>query len=348
MTMTAAHDRIRPGHEAGLCIDRASFRLPEGASVGLLLSRQPRRLAPDTPWVRATIEAVRRIRAWGAKALVGTGHRAWSFVHWCCRFHDVPFARFHRGEEEQIVRGADGILVLAMRHEGLMFRLARMAVEAGIPVEPVSISEEGFGPATPSYPPSGPRGPCSLREASGWTTPLPESAPPDLEGYLWHYTRARHGPWPGQTEDEWYTELFEGRPGAEHSAENALRRILAERCIHAGGELIRGGAHVVCFSERAPASLARERAFRPWLSRWDYEPWAIGIRKEAALAHGARPVYYAPASSWDALAEADRWLFQKHEPPATDWSHEREWRILGDVDLSRLAREDWVVYHHPP
>lgn len=348
MTTSTARPRVPPVSGTGLSCAPSSFRPPGGSSVGLLLSRQPRHLAPDIPWIRATVEAVRRIRAWGVRALVGHGHRAWSFVQGCCRYHEVPFTSFGRGEEERIVREADVILVLAMRRDGLMFRLARQAVEAGIPVEPVSISEGGFGPAIPRCQPPGPHDPCSLGDANGWAAPLPESAPRDLEGYLWHYTRARHGPWPGQSDDAWYGELIEGRPGAEHTAANALRRILEERCIRAGGALIRGGAHVVCFSERGPASMERARAFRPWLSRWDYEPWAIGIRKDAARALGARPVHYAPASSWDALAEADRWLFQKHEPPATDWSHEREWRILGDVDLSRLPREDWVVYHHPP
>ena len=68
---------------------------------------------------------------------------------------------------------------------------------------------------------------------------------------------------------------------------------------------------------------------------------------------GARPVLYGDESMWQNMNESDRPFFQPaHSSGSTsddtdsgiDWTVEREWRHIGDLDLSRLSHEDALVF----
>ena len=61
---------------------------------------------------------------------------------------------------------------------------------------------------------------------------------------------------------------------------------------------------------------------------------------------GARPVIYGDEASWLRLDTAHRPYFQKRgtSDEAIDWRVEKEWRIAGDVDLSKVAAEKAVVF----
>ncbi len=308
-----------------------------GAAIGLLLSRQPRFVHPESHWLHSTKVALHWIADRGGQVLAGSGHAAWEFVHWYARRLGLPMTMFDAGHLDELLRAADAFLALSIRPSGLMMRLARDALAAGKSVHALP----GNGVALPAH------RAAARAEPAGAVT-LPPSCPGSLEGYLWHYTRSRAGPWPGQTRDEWFEALADGRKDATHTAAHALLRIVTEKRIRSGSHLVRGAASVVSLSARPPDVLCALRHYRCWLGRWDYEPWAVGIRREAARGMGARPVHYLPSSAYAMLATGERWRFQKHEPPETDWSHEEEWRILGDIDLSRLTPDDWVVYHHPP
>lgn len=115
--------------------------------------------------------------------------------------------------------------------------------------------------------------------------------------------------------------------------------------IRARPRLIRGEISVVSFTELPPDAAASAHVFRAWLHRWDFEPYAIGIRWKAALDMGVKPVVYRASADYASIPDDDRWLFQKQEPPRVDFANEREWRHLGDVNLAALNAADWVVYH---
>ena len=74
-----------------------------------------------------------------------------------------------------------------------------------------------------------------------------------------------------------------------------------------------------------------------------YEPWAIGFHKASVYELGGGPVFNVRQDEWDQV-EALPPRFQarcvrynplpgtsKDSPSYCDWSHEREWRTLGDL-----------------
>ena len=96
--------------------------------------------------------------------------------------------------------------------------------------------------------------------------------------------------------------------------------------------------------------VARLRTFRVHRGRWDFEPYGICIRRKVLQQAGARPVLYGVETDWNRLNQADRPFFQRRmsENAGTgdsiNWSHEREWRVLGNVDLGRVDDESALVF----
>lgn len=162
-------------------------------------------------------------------------------------------------------------------------------------------------------------------------------------GFLWHYTRARPGPWPGQAWDQYFRSLVQNDPACGHTGFDTLARILTERKIRASGKIIRGKFEVVSFSLTPPAELLARRTFRSTLARWDFEPYAVGVRLTSAQALGVRPVSYLPSAEFDRLMNADRPFFQRSEEGSLDWRHENEWRYQGDFDLSSVSPPDFAA-----
>ncbi len=164
--------------------------------------------------------------------------------------------------------------------------------------------------------------------------------------YLTHCTRRSDGPWPDQDADEYLDELILGHPSCNRSALAAIARIVSSRRLIASGRTIRGGTPVVSLSEASLGELAKMRVFRPHRSRWDFEPYGICIRREWLEARGAKPVCYGDEETWRQLASEMRPFFQKNlaEGGRIDWSPEREWRHLGDLDLNTLPSDAAMVF----
>lgn len=82
-----------------------------------------------------------------------------------------------------------------------------------------------------------------------------------------------------------------------------------------------------------------------WLPKrvsWNFEPYGVAIRKEAASRIGIRPVIYGYDDDYELLANPDRPYFQSRGRKDVDWSMEREWRHIGDLDLSKIPPEDLI------
>jgi hypothetical protein len=181
---------------------------------------------------------------------------------------------------------------------------------------------------------------CDRKGPSVWrcASELAQSCP-----YLIHYTRSCGGPWPGQTIADYLTALVEDRPGAAHTGFDSLLRILGEGVIRGSRRLTRGGSPVVCFTELFPNQLQERTSWRPGLLRWSFEPYGIAIKKDRLFELGARPVIYAGEAFFRDLSEDLHYLFQLHASQTMSWSAEREWRIKGDLALSRLSGEDMFL-----
>ena len=144
-----------------------------------------------------------------------------------------------------------------------------------------------------------------------------------------------------------WTACFSVSLDATHSALATLARIVRQRRLLATGRAIRGGTPVVCFTAVEIAAIRQLRTFRVHRTRWDFEPYGIGIAKEWLIDRGTRPVLYGDETLWKQLAETQRPFFQRRcsgRSSAIDWSVEREWRHVGTVELADLPPDAAFVF----
>ena len=172
----------------------------------------------------------------------------------------------------------------------------------------------------------------------------PEEVPPDQ--FLLHWTRRRVGPWPDQTQNSFLDDLIFSNSRSDHSQLSSLCRILASRRIIGSANLTRDTKPVVCFSNLSLEQLKTRRVFRPHLSRWDFEPYGLAIDRELLKELGARRVVYGDNSSWNSLSPSARPFFQTRRSAnqKIDWELEREWRIIGDLQLKLIPRDRAFVF----
>ena len=170
----------------------------------------------------------------------------------------------------------------------------------------------------------------------------------NTKGFLLHWTRRRIGKWPDQTKSQYLDDLIFGSTRARHDPLASLCRILATDCIVATNDLTRDPTPVVCFSEVELSQLAEMTVFRPHLSRWDFLPYGIAVDKELLTQLGAQPVKYGAATDWNESTPADRPFFQiaSSESGKIDWREEKEWRLVGELDLKQVAHVGAIVFVH--
>jgi len=192
-------------------------------------------------------------------------------------------------------------------------------------------------PDTNQYEPKGPPRPAPGYEA------LPLANWPPRGGWLIHYTRACPGPWPGQTLGDYCQSLIDGRPSSAHSAFHTLVHILEEGRIRGSRRLIRGAFPCVSFTECLPAEARDLIRWRTGLIRWSFEPYGIAVRREALAGFDVRPVMYGDEAVYQQMSENEKFLFQLEREQGEAWSLEKEWRVLGDLNLDRIPADDLLV-----
>lgn len=185
--------------------------------------------------------------------------------------------------------------------------------------------------------------------AAGTPAPIVPCPPAGDWAYLTHCTRRRPGPWPGEDEEQFLDDLILDRAGADHSALAALWRIVRSGRLIASGEFVRGETPVVSWTAVPLSEIPSLRTYRSHLGRWDFEPYGICIRRAWLEDQGARPVQYGDEASWGALPRDDRPFFQKRESQTAsgkriDWTIEREWRHVGDVELDELPADAALLF----
>lgn len=168
--------------------------------------------------------------------------------------------------------------------------------------------------------------------------------------FLIHWTRRRVGPWPDQSQEEFLDDLIFQTPRSDHSPLGCLCRILAGQSIVATNDLTRDKQPVVCFSEMDLASFVNRRVFRPHLSRWDFEPYGIAFDRDWLAERFAKPVIYGDESDWETLPSHQTPYYQlrRSKTGNIDWTVEREWRGLGNLDLSKVPTDAALVFVENP
>jgi hypothetical protein len=162
--------------------------------------------------------------------------------------------------------------------------------------------------------------------------------------FVAHFTRRQTGAWLDQAESEYLDSLLLGKHSDQRGPLAALKRILVQQQLIANNRLTRDASRVVCFTGRPLDEFARLRKFRSHLARWDFEPYGIAVRRAALVRLGGRRVQYGDEQTWAQTATADRPFFQIAGATTVDWTVEDEWRVLGDIDLCKLAVDDAIVF----
>lgn len=135
---------------------------------------------------------------------------------------------------------------------------------------------------------------------------------------------------------------FVGRPrtnvlpyGVSVEPEQRLAQILHAGYIRAF-HTYRTEGPVLCLSESSWAAL-HVMFGRGVTSRGPYAPWALLLRRDAAVAAGVRPVWYMADEELQATASMPMWLRDRrvrYVPGVADWLAEREWRLCwGDAPI---------------
>ncbi|HMP77855.1 MAG TPA: hypothetical protein PKD54_00245 [Pirellulaceae bacterium] len=167
--------------------------------------------------------------------------------------------------------------------------------------------------------------------------------------YVAHATRAPLRPRSGSEIENWeYFDRLLFGPQELSGALLSLIRILVSERVMASRYLIRSQQPVVCFTEQPVNLFPSLRVFRPHLSRWDFESYGIAIRREILKAMGGGPVMYGDDSLWRELSVDERPFFQIAQSQRSgkwvDWQVEKEWRVVGDVNLRWVRGDDAFVF----
>jgi hypothetical protein len=118
---------------------------------------------------------------------------------------------------------------------------------------------------------------------------------------------------------------------------DVLKEILSTGVLRGSGNegYVKGSRRAVCFSE-IPLSAMHLFAVKPSdpITRpHDYRPYGIVASKQAVFGVGGRPVIYLPDSEGHWIPAEEKWRQVRFEPPQVDFTHEREWRVPGDLNL---------------
>jgi hypothetical protein len=114
-----------------------------------------------------------------------------------------------------------------------------------------------------------------------------------------------------------------------------LQKIIRDKKLIGGSNMIMGNHRCVCFSEAPLPSLADGLVNNDHYSK--YSSFGIMVSKQWLFKQGGRPVIYQPVAEYKLLSESHRWrhvTFELRETHSfSDFTWEREWRLRCD-DLS--------------
>lgn len=158
--------------------------------------------------------------------------------------------------------------------------------------------------------------------------------------YLTHWTKTCHGPWPGEARANYYQSLLSSMERYPHQAFDTLKNIITEGKIRASANKMREGRRAIGFTEADPVKAIKSlMRWRPKYVNWNFEPYGVAIEKEYAISLGIRPVIYGREPDYKSLSEQDKPYFQSLGKANVDWSREREWRFVGDLDLKKVLTD---------
>ncbi len=225
--------------------------------------------------------------------------------------------------DETVVRMTDHLLPISIRPDGTMAALLETGREK---IDPTfAVGYDTTPRPRPKY------DNINLNQAMAWNK------------WLIHFTRSSPGPWPDETDCDFYRAVIESHGDYCRSAQLTLQHILEAGIIFAAERHIRDGRAIVPFTSLTPQSAGRLFRYRPRHVNPGLEPFGVAVAKDIAIALGARPVIYGPAELYGNLAEADKPYFQNQGSFDSQWVIENEWRHVGDFHFNRIGPESMRI-----
>ncbi|HUU44272.1 MAG TPA: hypothetical protein VM118_00955 [Acidobacteriota bacterium] len=329
--------------------------------VAILNSRQTKTPVGNDPWVRQTVAAVKYAAAQGWTVMSSIGMNTWELVTWnvgphggCLELvvpagptenliadfdldpqrvttHQIAAGTESRNpkswwpeRDRAIIERADIILPISLNPGGQLAMLLQQ-------IRPDQIIDNRF---TTAHRPQ-PHHERSLVDIDRLTDTMRAWS----GDFIIHWTRSSHGPWPGETRAQFYSDMVGSGDRYCRSACDTLRRILDERTLRASSWRIAGATPMVAFTELSPVESIPLMRWRARWARWAFEPYGIAIRGDVAERIGTRAVRYVSAKQWRSLPGDERLFAHRIGMEPNLWPAEREWRVKGDVDLSAVPRD---------
>ncbi len=116
-------------------------------------------------------------------------------------------------------------------------------------------------------------------------------------------------------------------------AEEALYSILREGIIKGSNNVgfIKGSERAACLIEMPLSSI--KYFVEDNYSKHNYRYFGIAMSKISGWNAGARPVVYLPDEEADWIPNDEKWRHVQFDLGTVDFTHEREWRVKGDLRL---------------
>lgn len=120
---------------------------------------------------------------------------------------------------------------------------------------------------------------------------------------------------------------------------DVLKEIVSSSILRASGNegFVKGTRRAVCLSE-IPLSVVHYFANSPSENneKRKYRFYGLAFSKRTIFEVGGRPVIYLPDNEGEWIPEDQKWRHVRFEFGTIDWTHEREWRVPGDLDLTKV------------
>jgi hypothetical protein len=130
---------------------------------------------------------------------------------------------------------------------------------------------------------------------------------------------------------------------------DVLKEIITSGVLRASGNegYVKGARRAVCLSE-IPLSVVHHFANAPSEKneKGKYRFYGLAFSKRTIFEAGGRPVIYLPDNEGNWIPEDQKWRHVRYEFGTVDWTHEREWRVPGDLDLTNVPGCYALVWNH--
>lgn len=344
----------------------------------VLNSRQSKYPSGTDPWVQKTLEAVKFAVAEQLVLLTGIGMNTWELAVWAVKNYggrqivivsdrlglDRNSIISQLSEYFQLTGGQTGWLFLPFSTNARSPKVDwpkrdKAAVSLAEVIIPVSMRSNGslvrlLGKYT------GNKAeivgdflvPDCLRNRKSKNTGSDGIINPEVAAAKWpfltHWTKSAQGPWPGERASDYYHSIAFSVDQFPRNALATLCRILQEQRLRSTTWRIKEGWPVVSFTDLHPQEAIRLMRWRARWCRWSFEPYGLAIEKNTAQKLGITPVTYSSVASYASLPDKQKPYFQNRGTRGGNWLPEKEWRYLGDLDLSSLpARAARVIVRYP-